>query len=54
MEVLVGILRPGRHFSHQQLACSALANVVFHANAAVERRQEEQQQREEAHELAHE
>jgi len=34
VEVLVSILRPGRYFEHQQLACSALANMVFYGNSA--------------------
>jgi hypothetical protein len=37
VEVLVGVLRPGRYFEHQQLACSALANLVFYGNSAGER-----------------
>lgn len=52
IEVLVGILRPGRYFQHQQLACSALANIVFYSNSSADRFAQEQQEREEAREMA--
>ena len=52
VEVLVGILRPGRYFQHQQLACSALANMVFYSNSSGDRFAREHQEREEATEIA--
>ena len=48
VEVLVGVLRPGRYFEHQQLACSALANLVFHGNSTAERLVRDQHEHEQA------
>ena len=51
VEVFVSVLQPGRHYEHQQLACSALANMAFFGNAEAERREVARQQRLEAAEI---